>query len=120
MGTSFVRDGYEFASIDTSFLPVINDFGSGTIGLQFGGGGLAVALPASAGSVDLEAGAWAEPIDVEGLDSSGAVVASVTIPQQNALGQYQLVAPSITDVRFIGGQNEGLLTQICAPAEVQP
>jgi hypothetical protein len=118
MGSSFTRDGYEFTSIDTSFLPRTIDLGGGTIALEFGDGGLEIALPGVSGSVDLEAVARATPITVDGLDGGGAVVATVTLPQQSALAHYQLVAAAITKVRLTGGQNEGLLASICA--DVRP
>ncbi len=113
MGAQSTRDGFEFRSLDPAFPPVINQMAPGVVGLAFGDGGLEIKLPATASSVTLDAGAWAGPVAVEALDAAGAVVDSATIPNQNALSQFQLTGSDIAVVTLKEGGNEGLLVRIC-------
>lgn len=85
----------------------------GERGLQFPDSGLEVDLPIPVPWVRMRVGRFATPYTIECLDQSGIVVAAHTMNIANAYQNLRLRGPDISLVRFMGGNNEGVVVSLC-------
>jgi len=85
---------------------------NGRKGLQFSPQGVEVTLPSPVATVDLEVGAFGR-IEVAAVDSSGATVRKQTVPGSDAFVKLKLSAPDIASLVVTGGNNEGMLAEVC-------
>jgi len=94
--------------------PFISQQGTGR-GLQFPDQGIKIKLPAPSLRVSVSVGVFSQPVKVELLSGRGTVIASMTTSVSNG---YQTrvfrVRRKVTWVVLTGGNNEGILVEVCA------
>lgn len=112
LGPAFSLAGFSFNQLLGGNPMFTNDTG-GERGLQFPLEGIEITLPIPVRSVTLRLGTFAGPVDIEALDSAGAVVRRRSVPGLNAYIDLRFSAPDIAALRLAGGGNEALIPKIC-------
>lgn len=113
-GPSFDRDGFHFEALNGVDDLFANLAGS-TVALQFGDDGLRIALPATASTVIVNAGTYASQVTVEALDASGNSQGVQVLPDRAPIQPLSFNG-SIALLTLVGGNNEGVVFDICAEA----
>jgi len=119
LGVSFTRNSYDFQSL-AGLVPFVNDtvdlLGTLVHGVQFDNSGLRVALPAPADTVDVTMGVFHPPgVQILAFDAVGTVVDSAFVPADNIAHTVTLDgAKDITRLRFVGGGDEAIISEICS------
>jgi hypothetical protein len=119
---AFKLDKFKFRDRAGGFAPFINVFtdliGQPVHGLQFDDLGLRVGLPGPTAIVTLHMGHFGPigPLVIKGVDATGGLQDTLILPGDDIMHTVSLVAVSapITEVRMVGGGNEGVINYVCA------
>lgn len=88
-------------------------------GLQFPHQGMRVTLPVPVTRATLRLGTFAGAVDIKGYDSAGNLVLSRTAAYTNSYKNFKLISRRrMAYLEFTGGQNEGILVNICVKLTV--
>jgi hypothetical protein len=119
LGPSFSLAGYDFVQPAGGTLMFVNVTGSEK-GLQFPEQGIEITLPVPVTRVTLRLGAFRGPVEINALDSMGAVVRMTVINTLNIYINVGMAAPEIATITLSKGGNEGILVRICETITVVP
>lgn len=108
--TSFQIAGFTFNALTATPAPFVNESG-GEKGYQFAAQGVEVALPVTVETVDVRACSFADEVKVEALDKGGFAIDSAAI-RHNDCVDLKLRGSAISELRFTGGGNEGLIVSL--------
>lgn len=110
LGPSFVLAGFAFSDLGAS-RSFVKESGIGK-GLQFGGAGLRVQLPALTDAVRVRGAAFAGDCQVLAKDGAGNVLAAQRIPGDGASHTIDLAHPGVQFVELVPGGGEGSIEAI--------
>jgi hypothetical protein len=113
MPLPFTLAGFDFAFFSGGAQAFVNESGAGK-GLQFPDQGLKVKLPLPVTRLSLTVGQFSTPISIRLSNPNGGTVATATTAVQNtyATVSFQLRRRASL-VTLIGGNNEGVLSEVC-------
>jgi hypothetical protein len=106
---SFSFGGFKFAG-SGMFVNVTG----GSRGLQFLNSGIKIMLPAPAVKVRLKIGQFATPIGVKVIVGGVTIASSINQPNAYSVHTFGPWKKRATMVGLAGGNNEGIVAQICA------
>ena len=113
MPLPFPLAGFNFAFFSGGVQAFVNESGAGK-GLQFPDQGLKVKLPLPVTRLSLTVGQFSTPISIRLSNPNGGTVATATTAVQNTYATFSFqLRRRASLVTLIGGNNEGLLSEIC-------
>jgi hypothetical protein len=113
-GSVFEKNGFMFGHLPPGDL-LVDDFDPAGPGLLVGGDVLRIEWPASALMVNVTAGSWSgAPLNISAFDGAGNQVGpAMTVPPMDDVLTIGFNGKDIHVIEIVGGDNEGLLTEIC-------
>jgi len=112
-GATVTLDDFTFTKLGTRDL-MVNQIDSNIKGLVFDNDGVLIDLPAASTEVTIELGAWyPEPLEIEALDNTGAVLNQYSITTYDSLHSIVMTNVDIVQIRITGGGGEGVIAEIC-------
>jgi sulfur carrier protein ThiS len=113
LGPAFTLAGFYFKQLGTPDM-IANDTANER-GLSIPDAGVEITLPIPVSQVEIRIGTFNRPLDIEAVDSSGAVISQETMPLLNHYEDRTVSAKGneISIIRFVGGGHEGFLARIC-------
>ena len=118
----FKLANFGFQDRSGGFAPFVNVFtdliGQPVHGMQFDDRGMRLRPPGPSLSVELRVGSFVapRPLRIRALDAAGGVQDLVILPGDSIMHSVLLMASTapITEVRIVGGGDEGVINQACA------
>ncbi len=113
MPLPFTLAGFNFAFFSGGVQAFVNESGAGK-GLQFPDEGLKLKLPLPVTRLSLTVGQFSTPISIRLSNPNGGTVATATTAVHNTFTTFPFqLRRRASLVTLIGGNNEGLLSEIC-------
>jgi hypothetical protein len=113
MPLPFTLAGFSFAFYSGGAQTFVNESGAGK-GLQFPDEGLKVKLPLPVTKLSITVAQFSTPVSIRLSNPNGGTVATATTAVQNTFTTFPFqLRRRISLVTLIGGNNEGVLSEIC-------